>query len=40
MQMDNQNLLEHIKDLQDKDKLNKQMIQKLLESMDSKDIGK
>jgi hypothetical protein len=40
MQMDKQNLLEHIKDLQDKDKQNKQMIQKLLESMDSKDIGK
>jgi hypothetical protein len=38
--MDNNNLLEHVKDLQDKDKQNKQMIQKLLESMDSKDIGK
>ena len=31
-----QELLEYIKDLQEKDKLNKQLIQNLLDSMDSK----
>ena len=36
----NQQLLEYVKDLQEKDKMNKQLIQNLIESMDSKNNSK